>query len=62
MKVGDIVTVYEDPITRMKPEGKARLVEKIRGVRLWFTPLERWKVRFLSDEDGEAFEREIWVE
>jgi hypothetical protein len=33
MKAGDIVTVYEDPLTEQKPEGAALLVPREQGER-----------------------------
>ena len=51
-----IVTIYEDPITRLKPEGKAQLIELLRedtGDRL-----ELWEVEFL-DEPGTTYTRTL---
>lgn len=45
MKQGDIVNVYEDPITMQKLEGKAKLVCKICEVGQ-SKGFERWEVRF----------------
>jgi len=47
MKVGDKVMIYEDPITRQKPEGIATLVENYKpdigdGLSIWV-------VRFKDD-------------
>jgi hypothetical protein len=53
LKKGDIVEVYEDPITREKLEGKARLHE------FHFTTndgLEYWEIEFLN-EPGQCFQR-----
>jgi len=51
MKKGDIVKIYEDPITKTKVEGNAKLLKlinkNIQGVQ---NGLEYWKVKFLSDE------------
>lgn len=47
---GDIVTVYQDPVSEEKPEGKVRLIEKItEDPPEVFTRLERWEVEFLDD-------------
>ena len=55
------VTVYHDPGTRQKPEGKALLVS--RGGPAGFyegVELERWDVRFLVDgKFGEVVERTV---
>ena len=51
-----IITIYEDPITRLKPEGKAQLIELLRedtGDRL-----ELWEVEFL-DEPGTTYTRTL---
>ena len=55
MKVHDTVTIYEDPITQQKPEGKAILLHKVFDCP---DGLERWKVCF-SGEDGAVYERTI---
>lgn len=46
MKKGEIATIFEDPITEQKEEGKARLIKKYREDH---GQLECWKVKFLSD-------------
>lgn len=46
---GDIVEIYEDPITQKKPEGQAILV---RMKRYMPDHLEYWQVRFPSDDPG----------
>lgn len=53
-KAGDIVTIYEDPLTEQKPEGKAKLVQKVNEDELG---LERWLVEFV--EDGSQLYR--WI-
>lgn len=54
MRIGDVVTIYEDPLTRKKVEGRAKLR------RLWQTDnenrLEYWEVRF-----PEGFVADRWV-
>lgn len=60
MKKGDIVTIYEDPITEKKPEGRARIICKFisdLGEVEGFT-LARYEVEFLN-EPGRTFERTI---
>jgi hypothetical protein len=53
MKKGDIVTIYEDPITQEKPEGEAQLIVK-ENVS---DELQYWKVKFLDD----GFVCERWI-
>lgn len=46
MKKGDIVTIYEDPITQLKVDGKAQLIKR------WpysDETLEQWEVIYLDD-------------
>lgn len=43
-----IVTVYEDPITKKKPEGEARLIRKLSQHKMPGNK-ELWQVRFLDD-------------
>lgn len=45
---GQIVTIYEDPLTETKPEGKAQLMSLIETVPHDGT--ERWIVQFLGDD------------
>jgi hypothetical protein len=51
MKQGETVTIYEDPITCQKSEGKAKLVRRI----MVDGDLEYWEVESL----GEHFRR--WI-
>ena len=55
--LGSRVMIYEDPITKEKPEGKAILRElyAIRGL------ISRWRVEF-EDELGQFYERSIAIE
>lgn len=46
MKKGDIVEIYEQPLSETGNEGKAKL---IRSVKLWQEGMEIWRVEFLSD-------------
>jgi len=50
MRKGQIVTVFEDPLTEKKPEGEAKLIE-FSGT----TPmgLKEWMVQFLDDKPKE---------
>lgn len=54
---GKQVMVYEDPITKQKPEGMATLLKKLEG---GFDGLERWRVRFVNDRYQGPFER--WIQ
>lgn len=55
MKTGDIVMVYEDPITEQKPESKVKLLKLITSDGY----LEHWEVKFL--DDGMVTQRNIKV-
>ena len=46
MKKGDIVKIYEDPITETRLEGKAKLILFIQNLHV---NVEYWKVKFISD-------------
>jgi len=46
MKPGDFVTIYEDPITQTKYEGKAELLERISTINF---ELEIWWVSFMGE-------------
>lgn len=48
MKKGQVVTIYEDPITQTKVEGQARLLRKECDLG---DGLEYWAVKFLGYED-----------
>ena len=55
LKIHQMVMIYQDPITELKPEGKACLLHKIQTLS---DGLERWKVCFAGD-DGGVYERTI---
>lgn len=54
MKAGDLVTIYEDPLTEKKPEGEAKLIRRTAVSPLQKCKdgmgLEQWLVEFLSDK------------
>ena len=50
MKVGDEVTIYEDPLTCQKAEGKGRLIQKLQDNG----EMEYWCVAFLSGDRDQA--------
>lgn len=59
LKANDVVVIYEDPITRKREEGKARLDSELRpdegdGLSLWYVEFE--------DEPGHLFTRCILEE
>lgn len=56
---GNIVKVYEDPVTEQKEEGEAVLIRKLREVQMGDFVIEYWNVHFLDDMEGEVFERAI---
>lgn len=53
-KVGDRVTIYEDPFTQKKPEGEAKLLKHLPDVS--YGMLEIWEVEF---PDGSVVIRSI---
>lgn len=62
MEKGETVVVYEDPITRKKAEGVARLIRLIDpDSGEWDNRLfQRWYVEF-ENSPGETFDRQIEV-
>jgi len=56
MKRGDIIQVYEQPLTQTKPEGEAKLVSFIQKLN---TGVELWRVKFI--EDGQIVSRAIKI-
>jgi len=62
MNKGDVVSIFEDPVTEQKPEGKAMLVRKTRTPDVELgdgSHLEFWVVAF---PHGEEAYRKIKVE
>jgi hypothetical protein len=51
MKTGDYVLIYRDPITKIVPEGKAILVEKLPGSPHHVPDLEVWLVKMDTGEE-----------
>lgn len=53
---GEIVNVFQDPITCKKPEGVAKLIkleaDDIPDTTLEGRKLERWLVEFISEPGG----------
>jgi len=46
MEKGDIVTIYDDPLTESNPEGKAELITRLNTDGF---NQEYWSVRFIED-------------
>jgi hypothetical protein len=60
-RVGDEVMIYEDPVTRQKPEGRAILVALWSGRSRTDgkAVASRWTVRFIGHERDGVFDRII---
>ena len=52
---GQTVTIYEDPITKNKPEGEAVIREVLRDYGSSIIA----RVHFVGDDDDEFYERKI---
>ena len=50
-EIGDHVTVYRDPVTKIVPEGDATLVKKLPGNPHHVSQLEVWLVKMGSGEE-----------
>jgi len=60
---GDEIIIYEDPITKQKPEGEAVLIKKLGTCGFWEgKELQRWEVRFIAGDWTKTFERAILKE
>lgn len=59
MQPGDIVMIYQDPITQKDPEGRATLVRQISPDE--GDGLSRWVVRFWDDPEA-CYVRTIYVD
>jgi len=51
MKTGDSVLIYRDPVTKIVPEGRAILVEKLPGSPHHVAHLEVWLVKMDTGEE-----------
>lgn len=58
LNAGEIVIVFQDPYTREKPEGKARLIKWLYNEDI----LERWEVHFVSDHHSQTVDRLIHID
>jgi len=59
MKIGQIVKIYEDPITEQKLEGKAKLTKRLKLTNAINAKeqLEYWLVAFQNDD----YEAKCWI-
>gem|GEM_PF-2599835 len=57
MKKGDVVKIYEQPLTETKFEGEAKLISFIKYLNV---DVELWRVKFI--DDGQIVSRAIKVE
>ena len=64
IKGGDVVEIYEDPVTRKRLEGKAIAIYihcKDTGVALdWH--FEDWQVQFVGDGPDDKYRRRIRID
>ena len=51
MKTGDYVLIYRDPVTKLVPEGRAILVEKLPCSPHHVARLEVWLVKMHTGEE-----------
>ena len=58
MKKGNIVKIYEQPLSETTFEGEARLISFIQELN---TGVEYWKVKFTDDYGGDVVSRAIKV-
>ena len=58
MKVGDVVKVYQKPMTEEDFEGEAELIERIPFNLPGF---EMWKVHFLNDDPLAIYHRTFYI-
>lgn len=60
MKVGDIVTVYDDPLTETGYSNKARLLKYISNCGMFKgDEIEMWEVHYLDDDNEGSYSRQI---
>ena len=61
MRKGDNVTIYEDPVTETRSEGRAKLVKNrnIDGGFFEDRQMHHWSVRFLEDPERVLYDR--WI-
>jgi hypothetical protein len=59
LKKGDIVKIYQDPVTKTDYEGEAELIELYR--ENVGDGLEIWVVHFLNDYPNETYIRTIYI-
>lgn len=59
LRPGAVITIYEDPWTRLRPEGEAELIRE--EIRDDCDEQDYWLVRFLEDPKDAMFYRWIRV-
>ena len=60
MNVGDIATIYDDPLTEKAAIGKAKLLKRISDCGYFKgDKIEMWRVRFLEDDGASHYSRLI---
>lgn len=60
MRKGDVVKIYEQPLTETKYEGKAKLISFIKQLNSAVNyGVELWRVKFI--EDGQVVSRAIKI-
>jgi hypothetical protein len=60
MEKGDIVEIYEDPYTRKRLEGKAKLIKLLSSDVSMGE--EYWTIQFLNEDEGNTHNRWIKTE
>lgn len=63
LKEGDVVTIYEDPVTEQIPEGEAKLVYRLSSSYAYDLgrDMEQWVVQFLEDDPPRNVTRQFLV-
>lgn len=56
LKKGTIVEIFEDPFTRTRKEGDARVIAHLQELQ---SGVDQYKVHFLGDADGVSVTRTI---
>jgi len=55
MRKGEVVDIFEDPVSCLRREGRAKLIKLIRKDE----DREFWEVHFLTDPSGDTYQR--WI-
>lgn len=59
LKSGQVIMVYQDPLTENRPEGEAKLIRKLDENKLDQT--EYWDVLFVGDDPDQVCSRIISI-